>query len=52
MAASMDSRMGLLSVVVPILIGMCFFFVVDVEEGIRVAREVDEEVASGTNEVV
>ena len=32
--------------------GMCFFFVVDVEEGIRVAREVDEEVASGTNEVV
>ena len=51
-AASMDSRMGLLSVVVPILMGMCFFFVVDVEEGIRVAREVDEEVASGTNEVV
>ena len=51
-AASMDSRMGLLSVVVPILMGMCFFFVVDVEEGIRVAREVDEEVTSGTNEVV
>ena len=23
--------------------GMCFFFVVDVEEGIRVANEVDEE---------
>jgi len=42
-AASMDSRMGLLSVVVPILMGMCFFFVVDVEEGIRVANEVDEE---------
>ena len=42
-AASMDSRMGLLSVVVPILMGMCFFFVVDVEEGIRVAKEVDEE---------
>ena len=42
-AASMDSRMGLLSVVVPILMGMCFFFVVDVDEGIRVAKEVDDE---------
>ena len=41
--ASMDSRMGLLSVVVPILMGMCFFFVVDVDEGIRVAKEVDDE---------
>jgi len=42
-AASMDSRMGLLSVVVPILVGMCFFFVVDVDEGIRVADQVDAE---------
>ena len=42
-AASMDSRMGLLSVVIPILIGMGFFFVVDVEEGIKVANQVDEE---------
>lgn len=46
-AASMDSRMGLLSVVVPILMGMCFFFVVDVEEGIRVANKVDEEARGG-----
>lgn len=46
-AASMDSRMGLLSVVVPILMGMCFFFVVDVEEGIRVANKVDEEAREG-----
>lgn len=42
-AASMDSRMGLLSVVIPILIGMGFFFVVDVDEGIRVANQVDRE---------
>ena len=42
-AASMDSRMGLLSVVIPILIGMGFFFVVDVEEGIKVANQVDRE---------
>ena len=46
-AASMDSRMGLLRVVVPILMGMCFFFVVDVEEGIRVANKVDEEARGG-----
>jgi len=46
-AASMDSRMGLLSVVVPILVGMCFFFVVDVEEGIRVADQVDAEAGIG-----
>jgi hypothetical protein len=39
----MDSRMGLLSVVIPILIGMGFFFVVDVEEGIKVANQVDRE---------
>ena len=48
-AASMDSRMGLLSVVVPILMGMCFFFIVDVDEGIRVAKEVDDE-AMGVGE--
>ena len=42
-AASMDSRMGLLSVVIPILIGMGFFFVVDVDEGIKVANQVDRE---------
>ncbi|MBK70768.1 MAG: hypothetical protein CMB53_05190 [Euryarchaeota archaeon] len=42
-AASMDSRMGLLSVVIPILIGMGFFFVVDVDEGMRVAKQVDRE---------
>ena len=48
-AASMDSRMGLLSVVVPILMGMCFFFIVDVDEGIRIAKEVDDE-AMGVGE--
>ena len=41
--------MGLLSVVVPILMGMCFFFIVDVDEGIRVAKEVDDE-AMGVGE--
>jgi len=39
--------MGLLSVVVPILVGMCFFFVVDVDEGIRVADQVDAEAGIG-----
>ena len=40
-AATMGSRMAVASIVVVILIGWSFFIFIDVEEGIRVARQED-----------
>jgi len=42
-ASSMDSRVGLLSILVVIVLGWILFPFINIEEGMRVAKQVDEE---------
>ena len=42
-ASSLDSRVGLMSILLVIVLGWILFPFINIEEGIRVAKQVDEE---------